>query len=90
MSALRHEAKDLGNVSCEVLEDIGRRTQAIDNGYRAAAEQVGQLYIHADQAGLEGVTELLDGPMRSAADNQRAFAALLDEVQAERNQRRKA
>lgn len=69
------------------LEDLIRRVTDIDNTYRAVAEKVGQLYMKADDAGLNTVTELLDKPMRNASDNQQTFAELLGELQAAIHQR---
>jgi hypothetical protein len=63
-----------------LLDEIARRIADIDEGNRAVAEKVGQLYMRADEAGLAKVTELLDQPMRNVSDNQRSFAALLNEV----------
>lgn len=81
-------SQDLGSVDWDVLDDLGRRVEAIDHAYRAIAEKVGQLYIKADESGLTGVTELLDKPMRNASDNQQAFTALHDEIQMRRHQRK--
>lgn len=70
-----------------VLQDLTRRVTDIDNTYRAVAEKVGQLYMKADDAGLNEVTELLDKPMRNASDNQQSFAELLGELQGAIRQR---
>lgn len=70
-----------------VLQDLTRRVTDIDNTYRAVAEKVGQLYMKADDAGLNEVTELLDKPMRNASDNQQSFAELLGELQLALSQR---
>jgi hypothetical protein len=60
-----------------VYEDLIRRVTDIDNAYRSIAEKAGQLYMKADEAGLSGITEMLDKPMRNASDNQQAFSGLL-------------
>ena len=66
--------------SPEVYQDLIRRVTDIDNAYRAIAEKAGQLYMKADEAGLSGITEMLDKPMRNAADNQLAFSGLLADL----------
>lgn len=66
--------------SPEVYEDLLRRVTDIDNAYRAIAEKAGQLYMKADEAGLNGITEMLDKPMRNASDNQQAFSRLLADL----------
>lgn len=81
-SSMPFQALDLA-----VLQDLARRVTDIDNTYRAVAEKVGQLYMKADDAGLNEVTELLDKPMRNASDNQQSFAELLGELQLALSQR---
>jgi hypothetical protein len=63
-----------------VYEDLIRRVTDIDNAYRSIAEKAGQLYMKADEAGLSGITEMLDKPMRNASDNQQAFSGLLADL----------
>jgi hypothetical protein len=75
----RHE-RELDSRDLDLLDEMARRITEIDNSYRAMAEKVGQLYMRADEAGLEQLTEMLDKPMRNASDNQQSFAALLLEV----------
>jgi hypothetical protein len=74
------EERELDSRDHDLLDEMARRIAEIDNSYRAVAEKVGQLYMRADEAGLEQVTEMLDKPMRNASDNQQSFAALLREV----------
>lgn len=64
----------------EVYEDLLRRVTDIDNAYRSLAEKAGQLYMKADEAGLSGITEMLDKPMRNASDNHQAFSSLLADL----------
>jgi hypothetical protein len=66
--------------SPEVYQDLIRRVTDIDNAYRAIAEKAGQLYMKADEAGLSGITEMLDKPMRNASDNHQAFSGLLADL----------
>lgn len=73
---------DLGQVGADVLADLTRRVQDINNSYRAVAQKMGQLYIVADQAQVPALTRSLDKPMRNASDNEQMFAAILDALQA--------
>ena len=82
------EERELDSSDHDLLEEMARRITEIDNSYRAVAEKVGQLYMRADEAGLEQVTNMLDKPMRNASDNQQSFAALLREVRQARQRRR--
>ena len=82
------EERELDSRDHDLLEEMARRITEIDNSYRAVAEKVGQLYMRADEAGLEQVTEMLDKPMRNASDNQQSFAALLREVRQARQRSR--
>jgi predicted mannosyl-3-phosphoglycerate phosphatase (HAD superfamily) len=75
----------LKDVSNEILDDLLKRVEDIDNCYRSLAEKVGQLYLRADEAGLGELTGLLDKPMRNASDNEQSFAALLDDLRMQRN-----
>lgn len=64
-----------------VHAELVRRLREIEASYRAAAQQMGQLYMYADGHASAAFTRRLDPPMRRAADNERAVAALLDELQ---------
>jgi hypothetical protein len=66
--------------SPEVYDDLLRRVADIDNACRSIAEKAGQLYMKADEAGLSGITEMLDKPMRNASDNHQAFSSLLADL----------
>ncbi|MBA4256838.1 MAG: hypothetical protein C0445_13290 [Polaromonas sp.] len=77
---------DLAGMDVAAVASMLRRVQGVDNAYRSLAEKMGQLYLHADEAGLVGVTRMLDKPMRNASDNQQAFSALLSELQMKANQ----
>ncbi len=72
---------DLTGMAADAVASMLRRVQDVDNAYRSLAEKMGQLYMHADEVGLAGVTQMLDKPMRNASDNQQAFSALLSELQ---------
>lgn len=78
-SDVLHE-RDLDNLNAALLTEMAERLADIDHSYRAVAEKVGQLYMRADEAGLDQVTAMLDKPMRNASDNQQSLAALLQEV----------
>jgi hypothetical protein len=83
-----HHARELDSRDLDLLDEMARRITEIDNSYRAVAEKVGQLYMRADEAGLEQLTEMLDKPMRNASDNQQSFSALLREVRQAGQRRR--
>jgi hypothetical protein len=87
MNSNENDSTAFQQIDLEVLQDLTRRVTDIDNTYRAVAEKVGQLYMKADDAGLNDVTELLDKPMRNASDNQQSFAELLGELQSAIRQR---
>ncbi len=71
----------LAHVDAATLAELIRRLRDIDHSYRAAAEKMGQLYMFADGTPAAALTRRLDQPMRNAAQNEQAFAALLDELQ---------
>ncbi len=75
----RHELQD---ASAPVLAELVRHARGAEEHYRAAAEQIGQLYMSADTHRLVGLTRSLDEPMRRAAEVERTFAGLLHELQA--------
>lgn len=87
MSVETPQNHNLDDVTIEVLDELVKRVGDIDNAYRSLAEKMGQLYMKADEAGLEAVTTLLDKPMRNASDNHQLFVALLDEASTKRNSR---
>lgn len=74
----RNEVQD---ASAEVLAELLRHARRAEEHYRAAAEQVGQLYMSADVHRLAGLTRSLDEPMRRAAEVERSFSNLLHELQ---------
>lgn len=71
---------ELKDVSDEVLGELTRRIQDIDNSYRAVAEKMGQLYMCADENKVSSLTRILDKPMRNASDNEQTFAAILTDL----------
>jgi len=75
----RHELQD---ASAAVLAELVRHARSADEHYRAAAEQIGQLYMSADAHHLIGLTRSLDEPMRRVAEVERTFAGLLHDLQA--------
>jgi hypothetical protein len=68
-------------LSEDVLAELIRRIKDIELGYRLVAQRMGQLYIYADQHDMSALTRSLDKPMRNASDNERALAAILDDLQ---------
>lgn len=78
---------DLAEVGDELLAELIQRVQDIDNSYRAVAQRMGQLYMCADEGKLASLTRNLDKPMRNASDNEQTFAAILEELRAQSNQR---
>lgn len=70
----------LDRVGAEVIDELTRRVEDIDRGYRAVAEKMGQLYMQADLHRLTALTRRLDKPMRNASENEQAFAAILEEL----------
>jgi len=71
----------LEGVDAATLAELLRRLRDIDHSYRVAAEKMGQLYMFADGNRAAALTRRLDQPLRNASQNERAFAALLDELQ---------
>lgn len=78
----------LDNVDDEVLGELTRRIQDIDNSYRAVAEKMGQLYMCADANKVTALTRSLDKPMRNASDNEQTFAAILEALKMHANRRK--
>jgi hypothetical protein len=72
----------------EVLAELIRRVQDIGTNYREAARKIGQLYMYADQHDHAALTRSLDKPMRTASANERALAAILDELLVNANRRK--
>jgi len=78
---------ELEGVTDEVLGELTRRVEDIDNSYRAVAEKMGQLYMCADANKVATLTRSLDKPMRNASDNEQMFAAILDTLKMHAKQR---
>lgn len=78
---------DLADTSEEVLGELTKRVQDIDNSYRAVAEKMGQLYMCADENKVASLTRRLDKPMRNASDNEQTFSAILEELKMQANRR---
>lgn len=72
----------LENIGAGTLDELLRRFRDIDKTYRAVAEEMGQLYMFADANEATTLTRRLDQPMKSASQNEQAFAAILEELQA--------
>lgn len=79
---MKLDRRELRGADTQVLAELARHARSADEHYRAAAEQIGQLYMSADAHRLVGLTRCLDAPMRRAADIERSFAGLLHELQA--------
>lgn len=73
-------ATTLKDVSTEVLSELTRRVEDIDNSYRSVAEKMGQLYMCADENHVAFLTSSLDKPMRNASENEQMFAGILAEL----------
>lgn len=71
---------ELSELSADVLSELMRRVEDIDNSYRAVAEKMGQLYMCADENRVAMLTRSLDKPMRNASENEQMFASILDEL----------
>lgn len=80
--SLTLDRRELSGASGQVLAELARHARLADEHYRAAAEQIGKLYMSADAHSLVGLTRSLDEPMRRAAEIERTFAGLLHELQA--------
>ena len=78
----RPPAGALQQASAEVLAELVHHATLADEHYRAAAEQIGLLYMSADAHRLVALTRRLDEPMRRAAEVERDFAGLMRELQA--------
>lgn len=78
-------ATALKDVNTEVLRELTRRVEDIDNSYRAVAEKMGQLYMCADANHVASLTRSLDKPMRNASENEQMFAGILVELRAQAN-----
>lgn len=79
--ALAGQRQPVAQLGAEVLDELTRRLESIGSSYRVMAQQVGALYIMADEVGLDGFTQALDRPMRNASTDQQAFDALLEALQ---------
>ncbi len=67
---------ELEQQDVELLDELTRRLASIGHSYSILAQQVGALYIRADESGLDSLTQALDRPMRNASNDQQAFDAL--------------
>jgi len=76
---------ELKDVEAEVLSELTRRVEDIDNSYRAVAEKMGQLYMCADAHHVASLTSSLDKPMRNASENEQMFASILAELRVQAN-----
>lgn len=85
MTEQENAKQALEALDVEILDEMLRRVEDIDNSYRAVAEKVGQLYLRADENRIGEITDQLDKPMRNASENEQSFAALLDELRMLRN-----
>jgi len=81
-------APELTELDPDVLAELTRRVQDIDNSYRAVAQKMGQLYMCADENKVASLTLALDKPMRNASDNEQTFAAILEQLHLQANQRK--
>lgn len=75
------DRRELQHAAPEVLAELMRHARRADKHYRAAAEQIGRLYMQADAHRLVGLTRSLDESMRRAAEVERGCASLLHELQ---------
>lgn len=72
-----HPAR-LEQQDAELLDELASRLESIGHSYSTMAQQVGALYIRADESGLDSLTQALDRPMRNASTDQQTFDALLE------------
>lgn len=72
-------------MSAEILAELTRRVQDIDNSYRAIAGKMAQLYLFADENKVAALTQGLDKPMRNASENEQMFADILKELKIQGN-----
>jgi len=68
--------------SDEVLAELMRRAQEIDDGYRSVAQKMGQLYLCADRHHMASLTAALDEPMRNTSNTAQTVAAILEQLRA--------
>lgn len=78
----------LEEINDQILGELTRRVQDIDNSYRAIAAKMGQLYMFADENKVVSLTNGLDKPMRNASENEQMFAAILKDLQTRANRSR--
>ena len=70
-----------------LLDELARRLATIGHSYSTLAQQVGALYMRADEWGLDRLTQVLDGPMRNASTDQQTLDALRVDVEQARQDR---
>ena len=80
MSNETNPALTLTDVDKELLSELTRRVEDINNSYRAVAEKMGQLYMCADENKVVSLTRSLDKPMRNASENEQMFAGILEQL----------
>lgn len=68
--------------SHEVIAELMRRAQEIDDGYRSVVQKMGQLYLCADRHHMASLTAALDEPMRSTSNTAQTVAAILEQLRA--------
>lgn len=71
----------LAQLDAGLVGELTQRLAAIGRSYRGMAQQVGALYLRADELGLDGFTQALDQPLRNASVDQQAFDALLEALE---------
>ncbi len=75
---LKVRPSELEQQDAALLTELASRLESIGRSYSTMAQQVGALYIRADESGLDSLTQVLDRPMRNASADQQTFDALLE------------
>ena len=78
---------ELELLNAQLLDELTRRLDDIAHSYSAMAQQVGALYMRADESGLNTVTRALDRPLRDASNDRQTFDALRDAMHQVREDR---
>jgi hypothetical protein len=84
---LEGHALALEQQDATLLAELASRLESIGRSYSTMAQQVGALYMRADESGLDSLTRTLDRPMRNASTDRQTFDALLEATLQARQER---